>query len=29
MTKSRGIYDMHGRKHTLAYGVWCSMARAI
>lgn len=25
MTKSRGIHDMHGGKHTPAYGVWCSM----
>lgn len=25
MTKSRGIHDMHGGKHTRAYGVWCSM----
>lgn len=25
MTKSRGIHDMHGGRHTRAYGVWCSM----
>lgn len=25
MTKSRGIHDMHGCRHTRAYGVWCGM----
>lgn len=25
MTKSKGIYERHGMKHTSVYGVWCSM----
>jgi hypothetical protein len=25
MTKSKGIYERHGKRHTSAYGVWCSM----
>lgn len=25
MVQSRGIHDMHGGRHTRAYGVWCSM----
>lgn len=25
MTKSRGIYEMHGGKHTKAYGIWLQL----
>ena len=25
MTRSRGIYEMHGGRHTPAYGIWCGI----
>jgi hypothetical protein len=25
MTKSRGIYEMHGGRHTRAYEIWCGI----